>query len=62
MKNPCDRNCPKRSDTCHGTCLDYDNFAKERERERNANAGKKYRSESMVKYLAREAIRKMRGR
>lgn len=60
MKNPCDRNCPRRSDTCHGSCPDYDAFFKDRERERNANAGKSYRSESMIKYLAQEAIRKTR--
>ena len=23
MKNPCDRNCPERSATCHGKCEKY---------------------------------------
>ena len=33
MKQPCDRDCPNRSATCHGTCEAYLAF----ERERNAS-------------------------
>lgn len=60
MKQPCDRNCPKRSSTCHSTFPEYAEFFAKREKERKANAGKKYSSESMRKYLAQEAVRKNR--
>ena len=30
MKQPCDRGCPNRSATCHGTCEAYLAFEKER--------------------------------
>ena len=29
MKNPCGRDCPDRSETCHGTCEKYKAFYSE---------------------------------
>jgi hypothetical protein len=33
MKNPCEKNCPNRSPTCHGKCEKYQLFFKERIKE-----------------------------
>jgi hypothetical protein len=33
MKNPCDKNCPNRSPTCHCECEAYLAFFEERQRE-----------------------------
>lgn len=32
MKNPCSKNCPGRSPTCHCECKDYLDFFEERQR------------------------------
>ena len=32
---PCIRECPDRSPTCHGKCEKYQDFVKDREKERN---------------------------
>lgn len=33
MNNPCRKDCPKRSPTCHCECSDYLEFFEERQRE-----------------------------
>ena len=33
MTNPCSKNCPKRSSTCHCECREYLAFFEERQRE-----------------------------
>ncbi len=34
--SPCDRECPKRTSTCHGSCPDYDIYAEVQKAKRKA--------------------------
>lgn len=43
MKNPCVRDCPKRSSTCHSECKDYLDF-----REENNERGKEQRKKAIA--------------
>ena len=44
MKNPCERDCPDRCATCHGTCEKYKKWKKDydKEAERIAENVKRY--------------------
>lgn len=61
LKNPCKRECPKRSSTCHGTCKEYKDFVadnaaeresirKQKEKEDNWTAGGSHRYYHKIVY------------
>lgn len=65
MKNPCDPKCPRRSETCHGTCPDYDIFWNKCEERRNLRAKEndtKDMREGLRKRLVQKAALIRQGR
>ena len=58
VKNPCDRDCPLRSDVCHGTCPSYKAYRdyKDRQLEKNNQRiqGIPEMTPKMKRYIARK--------
>ena len=58
MKNPCKKDCPGRSATCHAECDDYLAF-----NEHNMKRNLKRRQESEIfDYVNKEVAKSMRGK
>lgn len=65
MRNPCDRTCPRRNETCHGSCPDYAAFCEERKRIRKKRAevnDTKDVREGLRKCMVQKAARIRQGR
>ena len=52
--NPCKRDCPKRTATCHATCPEYKKYAAKKKREREARQAIK-EQENMVRIARRDS-------
>lgn len=58
--NPCGKNCPERSITCHGTCERYAEFwakCEEARKKRAMDAGNRSMSPGLRKALVKKAAR-----
>ena len=60
--NPCAKDCPNRSATCHAECEKYAVFAKEREEERQAEWKERQAEARMSGYVIERNIKARKRR